>query len=204
MKKKIHYAFILDQSGSMSPLKHEVISGFNEQVDSILKLKKNNPETEIKVTLCMFNDLVEFGFINKPVNDLKPLSENDYVPGFCTALFDAIGATFKKISEHIKPSDKVFIAIFTDGLENASTDYSAEEVQKILAQSTENNWETKFFCSNKDNLFYKTHLNLEDDNIFNITLDEPGIKSMKSEICYKLQKLIHYQWEESKPEEWEK
>jgi len=38
MKKTIHYALILDQSGSMNDLKNEVISSFNEQIDSIRKI----------------------------------------------------------------------------------------------------------------------------------------------------------------------
>ncbi len=58
MKNTIHYVLILDQSGSMSNLKKEVILSFNEQVDMILKLKKGEPESNIKLTLCTFNDVV--------------------------------------------------------------------------------------------------------------------------------------------------
>ena len=36
----IHYAFILDQSGSMKVLEKAVVSGFNEQVDMIREMKK--------------------------------------------------------------------------------------------------------------------------------------------------------------------
>src|SRR5690606_20794182 len=122
MKTIIHYAFILDQSGSMELLKEAVISGFNEQVQSIAGLRKNNPDSEIKFTLCMFNDTAEFRFIDAHVDELNPLLPEDYNPDSCTALYDAIGATFNKINHQVEISDKVFIAIFTDGLENASTD----------------------------------------------------------------------------------
>jgi LEA14-like dessication related protein len=56
MENIIHYAFILDQSGSMQCLKQEVVTSYNEQVEAISKLKLNNPDSEIKFTLCVFND----------------------------------------------------------------------------------------------------------------------------------------------------
>lgn len=57
MKKIIHYALILDKSGSMKRIEEEVVSSFIEQIEGIKKLKKSNPDSEIKFTLCTFNDI---------------------------------------------------------------------------------------------------------------------------------------------------
>lgn len=190
MKTTIHYAFILDQSGSMSPLKHEVISGFNEQVKSIAKLKKENPESEIMFTLCVFNDTIEFRFNNKRVDKLKPLKSHQYEPNSCTALYDALGTTFKKVNEQVKPNDKVFIAIFTDGLENASTDFSSKDIKKLLALAEEKRWEIRFFCQQEDNLFYKSHLGITDNQLMSISLNEAGLKVMESEICFCINEMV--------------
>ena len=130
MKRTIHYALILDQSGSMKRIQKEVVSSFNEQIEAIKKLKKSNPDSEIKFTLCTFNDEIEFIFIDQNINKLKKIKPDDYQPSFCTALYDAMGLTFSKIKGLLKPNDQVFIAIFTDGLENASTDYTAGDIRK--------------------------------------------------------------------------
>lgn len=78
MKNTIHYVLILDQSGSMFQLKREVILSFNEQVDMILKLKKKEPDSKIKLTLCIFNDVVDFKFIAHDVDQIKKLTDADY------------------------------------------------------------------------------------------------------------------------------
>lgn len=100
MKNTIYYAFILDQSGSMQGLRKEVVSSYNEQVEAIKKLKKNNPDSEIKFTICTFNDEIKFKLVNQNIDELKKIKPNEYQPNSCTALYDAIGLTFMKISKH--------------------------------------------------------------------------------------------------------
>ncbi len=190
METTIHYAFILDQSGSMTPLKHEVISGFNEQVEAIAKLKKENPDSEIKFTLCVFNDTIEFRCINKSIDKLKPLKSHQYEPNSSTALYDALGTTIKKVNEQFMPNDKVFIAIFTDGLENASTDFSSTDIRRLLAQAEEKKWEIRFFCQKEDSLFYKSHLGISDNQMMNISLNEAGFRVMESEICWCINEMV--------------
>jgi hypothetical protein len=183
MKNTIHYALILDQSGSMQSLKQEVISSYNEQVDAIKKLKKSNPDSEIKFTLCIFNDEIEFKFISQDIARMRKIKPDDYQPDSCTALYDAMGITITKIRDHLKPGDQVFIAIFTDGLENASTDFSAGDIRKLLVQADENGWTVRFFCRYEDSVYYKKKLDIADTNILNISLNEAGLKVMESEIC---------------------
>jgi hypothetical protein len=193
MKNIIHYAFILDQSGSMHSLKKEVVSSYNEQVEAIKKIKKSNPDSEIKFTMCTFNDEIEFRFISKSTDELKKIKPNEYLPNSCTALYDAIGLTFMKTRNHIKSNDQVFFAIFTDGLENASTDFTANDIQKLLAQADEKGWQVKFFCRNEDNLFYKHHLGISDRQMMNVSLNEVGLKAMENEIFYCIKGLADNQ-----------
>lgn len=104
----------------MAQLKREVISSFNEQVELIFKLVKKEQDSVIKLTLCAFNDAVDFKFVAQNVDHVKKLTQRDYQPDSCTALYDAVGVSFVKITELVKPSDQAFFVIFTDGLENAS------------------------------------------------------------------------------------
>jgi hypothetical protein len=193
MKNTIHYILILDQSGSMKSLKNEVILSFNEQVDMILKLKKEEPDSIIKLTLCAFNDSVEFKFIAQDVDHIKKLTEADYQPDCCTALYDAIGASFVKITELSDPGDQVFFAIFTDGLENASKHYRAEDIKFKLDEAEKSGWDVKFFCRYEDKLFYQSRLNLSQKYIVGITLDKVGMEVMDNEIHYRLTGMVHKQ-----------
>jgi hypothetical protein len=193
MKNTIHYVLILDQSGSMSNLKKEVILSFNEQVDMILKLKKEEPDSIIKLTLCAFNDSVEFKFIDQDVDHIKKLTEADYQPDCCTALYDAIGASFVKITELSEPGDQVFFAIFTDGLENASKHYRAEDIKFKLDVAEKNGWDVKFFCRYEDKLFYQSRLKLSEKYVVGITLDQVGMEVMEDEIRFRLEKMVHKQ-----------
>ena len=190
MKNTIHYVLILDQSGSMSDLKKEVILSFNEHVDMILKLKREEPKANIKLTLCAFNDVIDFKFIDQNIDLIKKMTDDDYQPDCCTALYDAIGASFVKISELIKSDDQVFFAIFTDGLENASKHYRAEDIKFKLDIAEKNGWDVKFFCRYEDELFYQSRLMLKKKNVVGISLDKAGMKVMESEINFRLIKNI--------------
>jgi hypothetical protein len=191
MKKIIHYAFILDQSGSMEPIKKEVVASFNEQVEAVKKLKRKNPDSTIKFTLCVFNDEIEFRFISQDIAEINKIGPGEYQPNSCTALYDAIGLTYMKTRKHIKSNDQVFFVIFTDGLENASTDYKAEDIQKFLARASEKRWQVKFFCGDEDNLFYKQQLGFSDSQVMPVSLNEAGLKTMETEICYCLSQMVN-------------
>lgn len=193
MKNTIHYVLILDQSGSMNDLKKEVILSFNEQVDMILKLKREEPEANIKLTLCTFNDSIDFKFIAQNVDQIKKLTDADYQPDCYTALYDAIGASFVKVSELIDSGDQVFFAIFTDGLENASKHYRAEDIKFKLEEAEKQGWEVKFFCRYEDKLFYQSRLKLKKKSVVGITLDKVGLEVMENQVMYRMKDMVHKQ-----------
>lgn len=185
----IHYVLILDKSGSMQQLKKEVISSFNEQVEMIRKMRENNPENDIRITLCVFNDLVEFRYLFESIEKLQKIRGKDYQPMSCTALFDAIGITFLKLQETVVAGEKVFVAIFTDGLENASTTYSNRDIRHKLNQAEKDGWMVKFFCRYEDSNYYQERLNLSKNQVFDVSLDANGLKVMESEIMFSIGKL---------------
>lgn len=115
MKNTVHYVLILDQSGSMQSLKEVTISSFNEQIDSIRGLVRKEPDTEVKVTLCVFNEDIEMRMVAADIDQVVRLSGRNYRPDSCTALYDAMGITMLTMQETVQPTDKVFLAIFTDG-----------------------------------------------------------------------------------------
>ena len=186
MKKTIHYVLILDQSGSMWQLRDEVIQSFNEQVKLIKKMQKDDNELLIRVTLCMFNDVLDYKYEAENIEQLQKISINDYCPNSNTALYDAIGYSFLKIEKIVHEDDSVFFAIFTDGLENASMKFSPSDIQEVLQTAEKKKWEVKFFCRYEDQVFYHNKIKINKHNTMGIQMNEEGMNNMVCEVMFRL------------------
>ncbi len=190
MKNTLHYALILDQSGSMQDLKGVTISSFNEQIDSILNLKKKNPESDVKITFCVFNEEVELRSVANDIDHVEKLDNHNYQPNSCTALYDAMGITLLRMQELVKSGDKVFVAVFTDGLENASRNYTSADIVHKLEEAKSKAWNIKFYCNVHDMDFFRDKLRLEENDLQGITLNDYGIRYMRKSIDSMLCDLI--------------
>lgn len=144
MKKNfIHVCFIIDESGSMSGSEKDVIGGFKTVIDE----QKANTNGTCFVSYYKFDDKVEKMFIGKDINEVDYLTDKDYKPGGCTALFDGVGTAIDEIgawlnsmTEDEKP-EKNLIVIMTDGGENSSKEYNASKVKEMIKhQEDKYNW----------------------------------------------------------------
>ena len=144
--------FILDRSGSMSGLEKDTIGGFNGMIG-----KQRKQEGECYVTTFLFDDRTEFLHDRLRLNDVTEITEDQYYVRGCTALIDAIGIALthiESIHRYVRPEDvpahTVFI-ITTDGMENASRQYSYERVRKMIErQKDQYHWEFLFLGANID------------------------------------------------------
>jgi hypothetical protein len=140
---------ILDRSGSMSSIAADMRGGFDEFISQQRALPG-----ECCVTLVQFDDKIETVYTAKPVSDVPPLA---LVPRGSTALYDAIGRTlvesgerFAAMHEGARPS-KVILVIITDGHENASREYQAAKVSRMIKHQVEAyQWETIYLGANQD------------------------------------------------------
>src|ERR1051326_5109403 len=145
-------AFILDRSGSMESCRDAAIDGFNSFLSAQQQL-----EGLAKLTLVLFDDTYQVPAVSLPVAEVLPLDITTYVTGNTTALLDAIGRTIDElgnrlssISENDRPN-QVIVAILTDGLENASQNYSWPDVaDRIRRQSKDYKWNFLFLGANQD------------------------------------------------------
>ena len=144
--------FIRDRSGSMGGLESDTIGGFNSTLE-----KQKKAEGEARVTTVLFDGEYEVLHDRIPVNEVRPLTGEDYYVRGCTALLDAVGRTIERITRAQKASkeeyraDKVMFVIITDGMENASREYSYSKVKKMIEQvREENGWEFMFLGANID------------------------------------------------------
>ena len=117
--------FILDESGSMYPLKDDTIGGFNSMLE-----KQRKIDGEVYVSTVLFSDRSKVIHDRIGIKEISDMKNEDYEPSGCTALLDALGDAIKHISTIHKyarkedvPDNTLFI-IITDGMENASHRYN--------------------------------------------------------------------------------
>jgi len=169
--------FILDRSGSMGGLENDTVGGYNSMME-----KQRKEGGEIIVTTVLFDDRYELLHDRIPLTELRPMTEDNYFVRGCTALIDAIGTTIKKIAraqsntlpEH--RADKTIFVITTDGYENASHKYRAEEVRKMVERKREKyGWEFIFLGANIDAVETARHYGFAESRTVNFVSDREGI-----------------------------
>lgn len=181
-------AYILDRSGSMGSLVETAISSFNE----FLKEQKNEAG-EATFTLVLFDDKYLLHADAVPIREVVELDATTYVPRASTALLDAIGRTVDNVGKRLaalKEEDrpgKVVVAIFTDGMENASTDYAEGQISKMIKhQQDKYNWEFLFLGANQDAIATAGRMNIHAHNSSNFLYSGPGLTSSSVALSRKL------------------
>ncbi len=156
---------ILDASGSMGRRKQDVIGGFNQLIDDQRKLSG-----DCVVTVVQFSSRGEQKTIidRKSVHDVAHLTDTSYRTSGWTALQDAIGSTVDAVGTRLAdiPEDdrpgKVIVTILTDGEENNSIEYRAEQVrEKVTRQREAYGWEFIFTGANQDAVFEGRKLGID-------------------------------------------
>lgn len=136
-KKKICNVFIIDASASMTSKADEVRGELRKQFKQLRKEK----DFRNRVYVVDFSGNGDYRILAeniKPKSLKKELSEN-YHPRGMTALYDAIGKTFKLIKND--DYDGVFVSILTDGMENSSTEFTLDQIKELIHEKrTKEKW----------------------------------------------------------------
>ena len=134
MKKNLtELVFILDRSGSMHGLEADTIGGFNSMIE-----QQRAAEGAALVSTVLFSNESSVLHDRVPLARIAPMTAQQYRVGGCTALLDAIGGAIHHIGNVHKyaraedrPEHTLFV-ITTDGLENASHRYTADQVRAMI------------------------------------------------------------------------
>jgi len=134
-KKQV--VLVLDETGSMGIIRDHTISGFNEYKNSL---------KDVLFTLVQFNKAkIEMVHNRVPVKDVPDLDRETYTPTDLTPLYDAIGSTMTDL----KGKKGVFV-IMTDGQENASVEYSQQQIFDMVTEKRKKGWEVVFLGADQD------------------------------------------------------
>ncbi|MEH7494318.1 hypothetical protein ABC255_16910 [Neobacillus sp. 3P2-tot-E-2] len=177
MKEELtELVFILDKSGSMAGLEGDTVGGYN----SILKKQKKG-KGEAIVTTVLFDHECELLHDRINIKGISPITEEDYEVGGTTALLDAIGFAIQKIVNVQKKTieeeraEKILFVITTDGMENASREFTSGKIRKMIQQQKEQHgWEFMFLGANIDAVSTAAQFGIDEDFAVNYHADKEG------------------------------
>lgn len=170
--------FILDRSGSMSGLEGDTIGGFNSMLQ-----KQKREAGDALVTTVLFNTRSVTIHDRAKLQEVAPLTQEDYTVSGGTALLDALGGTIRhiaRIHKYARKEDvpgKTLFVITTDGCENASRHYSYPQVRELIAHEKEKyGWEFLFLGANIDAIGEAKRFGIDADRAVSYKSDKCGTK----------------------------
>ena len=174
--------FILDRSGSMAGFETDTIGGFNSTIE-----EQRQGGGRVFVTTWLFDTVSEMIHDRVDIAEIKPMTRRDYRVRGCTALLDTIGGAIKHVEgihKYARPEDvpeHTIFVITTDGMENASRNYTYQDIKKAIKGKTEKNgWEFIFLAANIDAEEAAEDIGISRDRAANYTQDREGM-----DLCFR-------------------
>lgn len=153
---------VVDRSGSMEQIRSDAQGGINAFVADQAKLPG-----ECRITLVQFDDKYEVVHSGILASEWP---EYHLSPRGSTALLDAVGRAIIETGNRISAMPEsqrpglVLCVISTDGMENASREFTREKVREMIShQQTVYNWHFTFLAANQDAFTQAGYLGLSDD-----------------------------------------
>ena len=176
--------FILDRSGSMSGLEADTIGGFNSMIE-----KQRKQDGDCYVSTVLFDHVSEVLHDRIKLSEVPLMTEKEYQVRGSTALIDALGGAIHHIGNIHKyarnedvPEHTIFV-ITTDGMENASHNYSADRVREMVKRQKERyGWEFIFIGANIDAVETARQYGIDEDRAVNYNADSAGTGLMYESI----------------------
>jgi uncharacterized protein YegL len=190
MKKNLtEIVFILDRSGSMAGLEDDTIGGFNAMIQ-----KQKGEAGEAYFSTVLFDNYTEVIHDRLDIRKVQLMTRREYYVRGCTALLDAVGKSIHHIGnvhkyarEEDRPEKTIFV-ITTDGMENASREYTYERVRQMIEYAKEKyGWEFLFLGANIDAAKEAARFGITEDRAANYHADRQGTaviyEAMSEAVC---------------------
>lgn len=184
--KKTLYHFVLDRSGSMSNCRETAVQGFNAQLETIKRLQVAFTDQKFEVSLTVFDHEVAHVLTQINVNNFEPLSYSQFEPDGSTALLDAIGTSINQIritneSAILNDEMSVVMVILTDGMENASREFTFHQIAATIAQlEATDKWTFTFLGADIDAMHTSKMLNIRPENV--MSFKKTGMNEMMKDL----------------------
>lgn len=152
--------------------------------------KQRKTDGECYVSTILFDNVSEVLHDRVKLQDIKKMTDNDYIVGGCTALIDALGSSIRHIAnihKYSRPEDvpqHTLFVITTDGMENASHIYTSEKVKQMIEhEKTKYGWEFLFIGANIDAVETARRYGISEDKAVNYHADKTGTRVVYDSVC---------------------
>lgn len=174
----VYNLIILDESGSMSGVIGQTITGCNEALNGIRVSATEDKEQRQFVSIYCFDTTNSRYLIeNTPIEKVRDMTSNDYSPNACTPLYDAIGNTVSRLKNIATNSDSIGkVIIITDGYENASQKWNHSSVVELIESLKKKGWLFTFMGANID--VEQTSRSLGIDSFIEFQQTDAGMREM--------------------------
>ena len=169
---------ILDRSGSMGKVVSDTIGGYNSFIE-----RQRQESGKARVTTVLFDDKYELLHDAVNLKDVPELTSGQYYARGTTALLDAVGRTLtetagKMEKEGVCPAKRrVLVLIMTDGLENASREYTKSTVKAMIEKATvDYKWNFIFMGANIDSVSEAASIGINADHAADFSHDGAGVQ----------------------------
>ena len=151
VSKRVHNLIILDESGSMQSIYQPALTGVNETLQTIREAQKEHKDQTHFVSLIAFDS----GHYNRIYNHLAAdmaidITQEQYRPGGCTPLYDAMGRAINELRPNVAKGDVVLVTVITDGYENASREYNGTAIKSLVETLKKEGWVFTYIGANQD------------------------------------------------------
>jgi hypothetical protein len=181
--EKTHIICILDRSGSMSSIMKDSIGGFN----TFLQQQRELPD-DATITVALFDDKYDLLYDNVNIKEVKDITSEQWFARGVTALYDAVGKTINtdkaniaKMRKKDRPN-KVLVCVVTDGWENASKEYTQDQVKTLIKDCEKNDWNFIYLAANQDAFDVGQSFGISGGNTFNYTATMDGVSDMSNKL----------------------
>jgi len=171
-----YIAMIIDRSGSISSCLEQMQTAVNDFISAQREL-----EGECHLKLVQFDNKYDVVY-DGPVADAPNYRIE---PRDSTALHDAVGRTINAVGKELEAleeaerPDKVMFVIITDGYENASHEFDASTVRKMVEHQTEKyNWNFDYLGANQDAVLVGESLGVLTSNAMSFATSKIGLSSL--------------------------
>lgn len=171
-QKDLDIIFLIDKSGSMYGSEKDTIGGFNSFIE-----RERKKEFNTRVTTILFSDKYDVLYKRKDIRDVAKLTDREYHVGGTTALLDAIGKTITTMDREVE--NKVLFVIMTDGYENASIEYSRDQIKKMIAN---HNWEFIYIGADIDSYSEAGRIGIRRSRTANYKKSARGVENLYTSV----------------------
>lgn len=161
----------------MSGLESDTIGGFNGMI-----AQHRSEGGDVLVSTVLFDHEHEVVHDRVRIADVPALTSKEYYTRGCTALLDAMGDAIhhiKNVHKYARSEDRparTMFIITTDGMENSSTRYTADQVRAMVKQQEEAGWAFVFLGANIDAVEVAGGLGIRPEFAAEFACDAAGVR----------------------------